>query len=142
MLDPAKSFMGRGWAFPIRFDNHGGVKMLAGEEDIANSLDVIFTTRVGERIMQPDFGSELDAFVFTPLNKSILTYMRAIVSDAVLFYEPRVLLEDVQIAPLATADGALEIRLTYRVSATNSRYNYVYPFFHREGTNLAPSLHK
>ena len=129
--------MGRGWEFPIHFHPvTGAVRMLSDEEDIHNSLDVLFATAVGERIMQPDYGSELDSFVFTPLNKSVITYMKAIISDAILFYEARIITEDIRIEPSKDRDGVLEIEITYRVSATNNRYNYVYPFYKREGTNL------
>jgi uncharacterized protein len=129
--------MGCGWAFPISFDPcTGAVRMLSDEEDIHNSLDVLFATAVGERIMQPDYGSELDSFVFTPLSKSVITYMKAIISDAILFYEARIITEDIRIEPSKDRDGVLEIEITYRVSATNNRYNYVYPFYKREGTNL------
>ena len=137
MKDQSKGFLGRGWAFPVEFDDRtGAVRMLSGEEDIHNSLDVLFATQVGERIMQPDYGSELDSFVFTPLNKSVITYMKAIISDAILFYEARIITEDIRIEPSKDRDGVLEIEITYRVSATNNRYNYVYPFYKREGTNL------
>ena len=137
MQDQSKAFMGRGWAFPIEFDSGtGAVRMLSDEEDIHNSLDVLFATAVGERIMQPDYGSELDSFVFTPLNKSVITYMKAIISDAILFYEARIITEEIRIEPAKDQDGVLEIEVTYRVSATNNRYNYVYPFYKREGTNL------
>jgi uncharacterized protein len=137
MQDQSKAFMGRGWEFPIHFDpGTGAVRMLSDEEDIHNSLDVLFATAVGERIMRPDYGSELDSFVFTPLNKSVITYMKAIISDAILFYEARIITEDIRIEPAKDRDGVLEIEITYRVSATNNRYNYVYPFYKKEGTNL------
>ncbi|HET6255444.1 MAG TPA: GPW/gp25 family protein [Puia sp.] len=138
MQDQSKAFMGRGWAFPIEFDDRtGAVRMLNDEEDIQNSLQVLFDTRVGERIMQPDYGSELDSFVFAPMNKSTITYMEALIRDAILFFEPRIITEQVWIKPAANMDGVLHICIQYRVSMTNNRYNYVYPFFVKEGTNLS-----
>lgn len=137
MEDRSKTFLGRGWAFPIEFDGStGDVKMLYGEEDIRNSLDVLFATNVGERIMIPDYGSELEAFLFSPMNKSTITYMQAIISDAILFYEPRIVTEDIVIKPRPDREGWLEITIAYRIPATNNRYNYVYPFYMKEATNL------
>ncbi|HZE86313.1 MAG TPA: GPW/gp25 family protein, partial [Puia sp.] len=95
-----------------------------------------FATRIGERIMQPDYGSELDYFLFASMNKSTITYMQAVISDAILFYEPRIVTEDILIEPSAIRIGVLEITIAYKVSATNNRYNYVYPFYFKEGTNL------
>jgi len=138
MQDQSKAFMGRGWAFPIGFDDRtGAVRMLNDEEDIQNSLLVLFQTQVGERIMQPDYGAELDSFLFTPMNKSTITYMQALISDAILFFEPRIVTEQITIKPATDRDGVLNICVQYRVSATNNRYNYVYPFFVKEGTNLS-----
>ena len=137
MDNHTKDFMGRGWAFPIRFDpKTGAVNMLSGEEDIANSLEVLFATQVGERVMQPDYGSELDAFLFAPMNKGTLTYMQSVISDAILFFEPRIVVEDITIRPASGTSEFLEIRIVYRVSATNNRYNFVYPFYMKEATNL------
>src|ERR1700761_3684186 len=137
MQDQSKAFMGRGWAFPIEFDARtGAVRMLNDEEDIQKSLQVLFETRVGERIMQPDYGAELELFVFSPMNKSTITYMQALISDAILFFEPRIITEQITIKPDTDSDGVLQISVQYRVSATNNRYNYVYPFFIKEGTNL------
>jgi phage baseplate assembly protein W len=137
MENHSKDFMGRGWAFPIGFDPiTGDVNMLSGEEDIQDSLKVLFATQVGERVMQPDYGSELDSFLFMPMNKSTLTYMQSVISDAILFYEPRIVLEDVTIEPAGDTSEFLNITIRYRVSATNNRYNFVYPFYIKEATNL------
>src|ERR1700760_4015268 len=110
MQDQSKAFMGRGWAFPIEFDGRtGAVRMLNDEEDIQNSLRVLFETRVGERIMQPDYGSELDSLVFAPMNKSTITYMQALISDAILFYEPRIITDEIVIEPATDMEGVLRI---------------------------------
>ncbi len=141
MQHPSKAFMGKGWAFPVAFDDHtGAVCMLGGEEDIAASIDVLFRTKVGERVMRRDYGSDLHAFLFSPMNRSTITYLKAAISDAILFYEPRIVLEDLTIIPASNGDGVLTITLSYRISATNNRYNYVYPFYVQEGTNLDKSL--
>ncbi len=130
-----KDFMGTGWKFPIEFKKET-VAMLDGEDDIKNSLDVLFSTNVGERVMHPNFGSALTTFLFTPINRSTITYMEAIISDEILFNEPRIVLNDVTIQPSATESGRLDIIIYYTVTATNNRYNYVYPFYIKEATNL------
>lgn len=137
MGNNSRDFIGRGWKFPIEFNKSaGGVAMISDEEDIQNSLYVLFRTRMGERIMQPDFGSELDSFIFSGVSKSMLTYMEAVISNAILFNEPRIILDDVQITIVEGEDLRLDIEIRYTVSATNNRYNYVYPFYLKEATNL------
>lgn len=130
-----KDFKGTGWKFPIEFTKNT-VAMLTGQEDIENSLQVLFNTEVGERIMHPNFGSALSSFIFMPLNKSTITYMTGIISDEILFNEPRIKLNEVVINPSVNESGRLDILIKYTINATNNRYNFVYPFYFKEATNL------
>ena len=135
MEEISKDFMGTGWKFPIEF-NKETVEMLSYEDDIKNSLDVLFATNVGERIMHPNYGTALSSFLFMPINKSTITYMQAVISDEILFNEPRIILDDVEINPSALESGRLDIVISYTIRITNNRYNYVYPFYIKEATNL------
>lgn len=137
MDNSSQEFLGVGWKFPIEFKTSThGVTMLSGEDLIKNSLDVLFATNLGDRLMQPDYGSELDHFLFENINKSIITYMQARISDAILFGEPRIIVNDIEIEPDPNDPAYIEIRVDYTVPVTNNRYNYVYPFYLNEGTNL------
>jgi phage baseplate assembly protein W len=136
-MEDTRDFIGRGWRFPIHFSQEsGGVTMTIGEDDIQNSLAILFATRMGERIMHPDFGSELEEFLFSGINQSLITYMQAVISNAILFNEPRIIVNDVIIEQALDAEMQLMITIHYTVSATNNRYNYVFPFYLKEGTNL------
>ena len=135
MEEISKDFMGTGWKFPIEF-NKETVEMLSYEDDIKNSLDVLFATNVGERIMHPNYGTALSSFLFMPVNKSTITYMQAVISDEILFNEPRIILDDVEINPSTIEFGRLDIIISYTIRITNNRYNYVYPFYIKEATNL------
>ena len=134
------TFLGKGWKFPIEFRKNkteaGTVVMLQGEEDIRNSLEVLFATRSGERLMHSSYGSALETFLFMPINKSVITYIQAIISDEILFNEPRIILNEVNIEQSVTEEGRLDISIVYTVNATNNRYNYVFPFYINEATNL------
>jgi len=136
----SKKFLGTGWKFPVEFkknkNNAGTVEILQGEEDIKNSLEVLFATRSGERIMHSSYGSALDSFLFMPINKSVITYIQAIISNEIIFNEPRIILNDVEVEESADEQGRLDISIVYTVNATNNRYNYVFPFYINEATNL------
>jgi phage baseplate assembly protein W len=137
MDELSKKFIGRGWKFPVTFSKRtASVEMLTGEEDIRNSLDVLFATRIGERVMNPDFGSELDNFLFAGVTQSTITYIQEVVSNSILFNESRIVVNQVEVEYINKDAAWLEITVTYTVSATNNRYNYVYPYYIREGTNL------
>lgn len=52
------AFLGRGWSFPPTLTD-GGVAMAAYEEDIEQSLCVLFSTSPGERVCHYDYGCPL-----------------------------------------------------------------------------------
>ena len=50
-----EAFLGRGWSFPPQVTD-GGVRMSAYEQDIEESLRVLFSTSPGERVNRYDYG--------------------------------------------------------------------------------------
>lgn len=132
------SFLGRGWGFPPAFDKGSrSVGMVAGEEDIDESLRILMGTRFLERVMRPDYGCGLRAMVFENINESTLTLLRNAIQRAVLHYEPRIDLVGIEVDKTSAKEGVLYITLDYRIRATNSRSNMVYPFYFLEGTNVS-----
>lgn len=129
------NFLGRGWSFPPTFTKQG-LLLTAGVEDIERSLDIILTTRLRERVLSPDFGSDLQEYVFEPIDTTLRTRLREVVKTAILYYEARIQLIDVLIEEPIESSGTLLIEVQFKVKATNSRHNYVYPFYKTEGTDL------
>lgn len=111
--------------------------MLEEETDIQSSLQILLSTRLGERVMQPTYGCNMDSLVFESMNLTLLTYLKDLVENAILYHEPRIELDKVVIDTTRQNEGLLLIEIHYEVRTTNSRYNYVYPFYLNEGTNLA-----
>lgn len=133
-----QSFLGSGWGFPPEFNKRSGaVRMVAGEEDIEESLRILMATKPRERVMQPDYGCGLKSLVFENIDSSSLTLIRDAIRRAVLFFEPRIDLDEIEIDEGRAYEGLLYIKLNYTVRATNSRSNLVYPFYFLEGTNIA-----
>lgn len=132
-----KTFLGQGWGFPIEFDPLSKrVRMVSEEDDIRESLRLLIGTRPGERIMQPGYGCGLHALVFDSVNERMLSEVREVIEHAILFYEPRISLERVEVDTGLAAEGLIRISIDYRVRSTNTRSNIVYPFYFREGTNV------
>ncbi|MGB1014037.1 MAG: GPW/gp25 family protein [Nannocystaceae bacterium] len=133
------AFLGRGWSFPPRFFGAGAeVAMASGVEDIHESLQVILTTYAGERVMQPNFGCSLDRLLFEELDQSLANQITATITDAILYHEPRIILDRVSVDDSTGVDGLLHIVVAYTVRATNSRYNMVFPFYLNEATPPHP----
>ncbi|MBC3917264.1 GPW/gp25 family protein [Undibacterium sp. CY18W] len=130
------SFLGTGWSFPPEFSRRGNVRMISAEEDIHQSLLILISTTPGERVMQPNFGCGLKAQIYENLNESTITVLKDLIRRAVIFYEPRVVLEAIETDHSYIYEGRLNIELIYRIVTTNTRHNLVYPFYFREGTDV------
>lgn len=131
------SFLGRGWSFPPSFvRGFGGVEMLEDEADVKSSLQILLTTRRGERVMLPLYGCNVDSQVFEPLDTRQKTLLKDLIQSAVLYHEPRIDLEQVDLREDRQLEGVVLIELTYTIKATNSRFNVVFPFYRNEGTDV------
>jgi hypothetical protein len=140
--DYDKSFLGTGWSFPPEFSLQGrGAQMVSAEDDIEQSLRILFNTEPGERIMLPSYGCGLRSRVFDLLSESTVTEIRDLVERAVLFFEPRITVNEIDVKVEDVYAGCLLINLAYTVRATNTRSNLVYPFYLLEAT-MEPSEHR
>ena len=134
-MDDDQSFLGSGWSFPPLFDNVSGtVQLVSAEEDIAQSLQLLLSTRPGERTMQPSFGCNLDVMLFEPLTTTLIAYVKDLIETSILYFEPRIELDSVRINTVQVEEGLVLIEIQYTVLSTNSRYNLVYPYYLDEGT--------
>jgi len=137
-MDQDAPFLGNGWSFPPLFDSaNTGLRMVAGRANIAQSIDILLTTMRGSRALMPEFGNNLERFVFRTANAQTLEELAESARLTLLHGEPRIVVEAVR--PTKSADGSmLELTIVYRVAQTNTRHNHVYPFASLEGNNLAP----
>lgn len=130
MGSPGRSFLGKGWFFPPEF-SHGGRKvvMIEDVDDVQQSLEILFGTRLGERIMNEGYGSNLHDFIFAEVNSGTLSLLRNRIQDAILFHEPRIVVNNIELEPDGATFGLLWIELDYSIPASNTRFNMVYPFY-------------
>lgn len=128
-----KAFLGTGWAFPLRVDPWGEIAMASHEEDVRQAIKIIIGTALGERVMRPDFGSGLQRLVFEPVSTTTVSLVKHQVEQALIEWEPRIDLEEVRVTTDPATRNLLLIEVDYRVRATNTFYNLVYPFYLIEG---------
>lgn len=132
-MSETRTFLGKGWSFPPSFSTGGrDVDMASGIEDIRQSLEILFKTRLGERIMQEEYGSILVEFQFEDLSAGILNRLKHKIEEAVLYHEARIDLLNVHIDLQRQSEGILLIQLDIRIRANNSRFNLVFPFYLQE----------
>ena len=132
----SNSFLGKGWAFPPEFNKSTGtVDLVSDEEDIRQSLYILLSTSLGERVMQPDYGCNLNDYVFESLSSTTIGYIKERVANSIPYYESRIIVEQIEVTSEGSADnleGRFLINITYSIPGTNSRFNYVYPFYRNE----------
>lgn len=130
------SILGRGWAFPVSFSEKSNTVELSEEEqDIRESLVILLTTSLGERVMRPGYGANMEDLLFESLNVTTASIITNRLKRAILFHEPRVKASNIDMVPDPTG-GRIEITVEYTIIATNTRTNLVFPYYLEEGTNI------
>ncbi|MCC7299295.1 MAG: GPW/gp25 family protein [Bacteroidia bacterium] len=140
MAEIESDFLGRGWAFPPKFIKSTGsasfsAEMVSETTDIDQSIQILLSTIIGERIMLPEFGCNLDDLLFEPINTTLVTSMTDRVKKALMRFEPRIKLDSMNVFKSET-EGLISITLEYTIRATNTRNNLVFPFYTNEATNI------
>ena len=128
-----REFLGSGWAFPLQINEQGGTALSHSEEKIKESIHIILGTAKGERVMRPTFGCDIHDFTFAVINSSTLTQIKSAVKEALVLWEPRIEVTRVDATTERLSAGILTIRVDYRVRATNTEFNLVYPFYLKPG---------
>jgi phage baseplate assembly protein W len=137
MEDIEKSFLGKGWSFPPTFDKKlGDIQMVTMEEDIKQSLEIYFSTKLGERIMRSDYGCFLHSQVFELANESLIQGLSKELERSINEFEPRILIIEIKANKTDSSEGLIEINVVYEIRATNNRSNIVFPFYINEGTRI------
>jgi len=130
-----KDILGTGWGFPPTFNKaQKSIKTVSGEIDIKQSLEILVSTSMGERVLRSDFGCGVKTLSFESLTVTMMTKLKRLIEKSILKYEPRIDLENVSLKNSIELEGILYIQINYRIRTTNSRSNFVYPFYIKEGS--------
>jgi len=124
----SKPFLGVGWAFPVAADD-GEIELAEYEESVRQAIWIVLGTAKGERVMRPDFGCGIYDLVFEVNSVSTAGRVAQEVQDALLYFEPRIDVLDVQVQAEGDSGEVLLISIQYQVRATNNIFNLVYPFY-------------
>ncbi len=128
-------FLGKGWSFPV--EKHDGQPQFATaeyEDSVRQAIRIILSTALGERVMRPDFGCAIHDLVFAPNSATTQGMAEHHVREALLRWESRIELLDVKAVAAGGQDEELLVGIDYRVRMTDSRFNFVYPFYLGRGT--------
>jgi hypothetical protein len=127
-----RDFLGTGWSFPVEPDATGDVELSSGEADVAESIWIVLGTAKGERVMRPDFGCGIHDYVFATVNTTTLNLIETSVREALIRWEPRIEVQNVEIRTDEIRAGKLLVDIDYRIRNSNTEANLVYPFYLEE----------
>ena len=132
-----KTFLGSGWGSPPTFAK--GANQVIMTKDVANinqNLSVLFKTKRGERALNPNYGSQLNKFIFAAQSGIATKEIESSLKRTIQFYEPRILVDEIAIQLRNEENGIIIISVSYTLRKVNSRHNFVFPFYINEGTYL------
>jgi phage baseplate assembly protein W len=124
--------IGTGISFPLTFTQSGKVNSIkeanAGER-INQSIHLILETRIGERMMNPEFGSRLPELVFEPNDAVLHRLLHLYTVEALNRWEKRIEITSVDLMDNYNDDrNYIGIVINYRIRNSHIQGSYVYPF--------------
>ncbi|MEG4343072.1 GPW/gp25 family protein [Microcoleus sp. A003_D6] len=122
-------FLGVGWTSPMKLNSAGQIEMARYEDCVRQSILMILGTPKGDRIMRPDFGCGIHDLVFANNSPGTIGQVIDEVRQALIDWEPRIDLLEVDANPDEAQPNRLLILINYQVRTTNNRFNLVYPFY-------------
>jgi phage baseplate assembly protein W len=128
-----RNLLGKGWAFPVTSDVSGNIEFSKYEKSIEESIRIILGTTPGERLMRPDFGCSVNELVFAPNNPQTITKAVQYVREAIIKWEPRVILKDIRGVSDPDNPVMVNIHIEYEIRSVNTFFNMVYPFYLERG---------
>jgi len=123
-----RNYIGTGWSFPLRMNLQGGLQLSTAERNIEESIMLILSTNLGERVYRPLFGSRLSELTFAPMNTQTLLLLRLYTQEALVMWEPRIVLDALR----TDADplrGRIDVIIEYYIKETHDSRSLVYPFY-------------
>ena len=122
-------FVGAGWAFPLGVDARGGISLARRDQEIEQAIRLVLATYPGERPMRPEFGSRIRDYVFRSATIDTAAELSEEVQNALLRWEPRIVVEAVDVTVDDYDRSRLYIDVSYTIKGTNDRRNLVFPFY-------------
>lgn len=83
--------------------------------------------------MRPDFGCLINEIVFSPNTPGSITLAEQYIRDAIVRWEPRVILKEVRGERDLGNPVVINIHINYEIRSVNTFFNMVYPFYLERG---------
>ena len=102
-------------------DSQGNIKKAINIEAVKVSIKNILGTYKGERIMFPEFGSNLGDMLFEPMNASLLNRISTDIKDNINIWDDRVIVTNVGIQ-FDPDNSFIDITVTFNVKGYTENF--------------------
>lgn len=96
--------------------NKNDIKADYNIDAIKNSIRNLFNTKKGQRMLTPEFGINLDQYLFEPISRELAYSIGEEIRKGIVSFEPRVTPIKINVAVLNTEDG-YEVTLILYINA-------------------------
>lgn len=107
-----------GWPLFALPDEHGRLAWPVLERSVRDTLQALLATRPGEQLMRPDFGAGLDRLLHEPNTLATRRRIQVLVTDAVTRWEPRIVLDRVDVLEVDGEPTQIRVEIAYRLQRT------------------------
>jgi len=101
----------KGVAFPVVSGTGGFFTRTEGTETLMSGLKQLILTNRGERVMMPDFGTNLRRSVFEPFTEVLKQELTEEITNAITKYEPRVVIKNLSVGDGSEGNALEQSRL-------------------------------
>ena len=105
----------------ITFKKHPVTNDLVVSRDasaIKQAIVNLLLTNKGERVMQPDYGSDIRSFLFEPLDFGTAVQIKNSINYCLNTFEPRIAVNMIQVLP-SYEDNGFSVELTYSIRGSD-----------------------
>lgn len=89
------------------------------ESAIKQSIVNLLLTNKGERVFNPDYGSDIRSYLFEPLDYGTCTQVESNISYTVNRFEPRISIKSLRCIPNYD-DNGFDVQMTYSIRGTST----------------------
>ena len=98
----------------------GSIAMVEGAASVRQSILLLLSIRTGERLMRPEYGTDLQRLIFSPNDDTTAGLAIHYVTKAITRWEPRAEVVRVLASRDPQRDSLLDLTLEYRLRATGA----------------------
>jgi len=109
-------------------DAIGEIKLAINVQAVMSSIDNILRTNRGERVMLPEFGSNLQNLIFESMDDDMIDFIARDIKDVIETWDDRV--EVNQLSFLSDPDGnSVSLQLLFSIRGYDQVFSYATPMY-------------